>query len=863
MALAPGTRLGTYEVVEWLGAGGMGEVYRAHHTRLGRDVALKVLPAAVSNDADRVARFEREARAVAALSHPNILAIHDFGSDNGVHYAVTELLEGQTLRDLVHSGRVPVAKAVAITIQIARGLEAAHARGLVHRDLKPDNVFVLGDGQVKILDFGLAKTSSAEAESATTQLSPYATEAGMVFGTAGYMSPEQVRGGAVDHRADLFALGCILYELLTGRRAFQGDSSVDTLHATLHADPPAVTTLAGVPEPLARVVSRSLEKQPANRFQSSADLRFALDTIAETVRSSAPPPLAGPRPSPLWRIGVAAAVIAATAAGVWYGRGITRSDAPSVVTPQARGIAVLPFENLGEVDRAYFAAGVTEEVTLQLAKVSALRVIGRSAVARFKDPAAQLQEMARDLNIGAVVTGSVRHAGSQVRVGVQLLAAPSGETMWSEQYDRPAANIFDVQSDIAVRVARQLQASLAPDERARIQRVPTDNPAAYELYLQERRLAANVPEQNDQGITLLQKAIALDPKFALAYAVLAHRFVYKGTAFGRAEYLRGVEAGRTAVRLDPQLARGHFALGIALARAGQLEEGRLSMQRSIELDSNFGTAMQNLAILEGNAGRIDQAAYWAMRAWPLAPNVPHSYYYVSEPLVALDLDVAERWLAAAAARFKPDDPASGERIVRMQGAVALRRGDLATAVARARDAVRAKPDVISSTQFLTELATYAGTPDAEALVDAALEAGRGGRGIWVGYTPRTLRAYLYTRAGRPDLARPLIDAALDVNRKAIAEGDETYAPWYESVSLHMMRGERAAALDAWERAVEVGFHDDKIAVYDSLISPLKNEPRFVVALDRVKRRVAQMRARVDFDVIDEWIARGAPTTAVR
>jgi len=259
----------------------MGEVYRAHDSNLRRDVALKVLPAALTADADRVARFEREARAVAALSHPNILAIHDFGSDNGVHYAVTELLEGQTLRDLLRGGPVPVAKGVAITTQIARGLEAAHARGIVHRDLKPENVFVLGDGQIKILDFGLAKASFAEAGTATTQLSPGATEAGMVLGTAGYMSPEQVRRDPVDHRSDFFSLGCVFYEMLAGRRAFQGNSSIDTLHATLHVDPPDVATLVSVPEPLARIVSRCLEKQPGNRFQSAADLRFALDTISE------------------------------------------------------------------------------------------------------------------------------------------------------------------------------------------------------------------------------------------------------------------------------------------------------------------------------------------------------------------------------------------------------------------------------------------------------------------------------------------------------------------------------------------------------------------------------------------------------
>ena len=344
------------------------------------------------------------------------------------------------------------------------------------------------------------------------------------------MAPEQVRGQAVDHRADIFALGCVLYELLAGRRAFTGDSSIDTLHATLHADPPDVATLAAVPEPLSRIVS-SLSREAAGesipdggrsafraRDDHGDDRAQRTPSVRRTTSDATPS---------RWHRGRRDR--RGSRRGVWYWRG-ARSGPPPMGSSQARGIAVLPFENLGAAEQAYFAAGVTEEVTLQLAKVSALRVIGRSAVARFKDPAAQLQDMVRDLGIGAVVTGSVRHAGSQVRVGVQLLAAPSGETMWSEQYNRPVANIFDVQSDIAIRVTRALQASLAPEERQRIQRVPTENPDAYELYLQDRRLASNVPEQNQQGIDLLQKAIALDPQFASAYAVLAHRFVYKGTA---------------------------------------------------------------------------------------------------------------------------------------------------------------------------------------------------------------------------------------------------------------------------------------------------------------------------------------------
>ena len=255
--------------------------------------------------------------------------------------------------------------------------------------------------------------------------------------------------------------------------------------------------------------------------------------------------------------------------------------------------------------------------------------------------------------------------------------------------------------------------------------------------------------------------------------MLAQRFVFKGNTFGRAEYLRALEAGRQAVRIDLHLARGHHALGQALNRLGRVEDARLSMQRAIESDGNYGGAMNDLSFLETNAGRLDEAAYWAMRAWPLAPNTPNAYYHVALPLVHLDQAAGERWIAAASARFRPDDPAAGERIVRFQAILALRRGDLAGAVALARDAVRARPGDASSIHMLMEFATFADAADAEALADKALADAPDGRGVWSGYTPRTLRAYLYRRAGQPNRARPLLETALDLNRKAIDDGDRS------------------------------------------------------------------------------------------
>src|SRR5262245_45498336 len=284
MPLPPGTRLGPYEVTAPLGAGGMGEVYRARDARLGRDVAIKVLPVALAAHADRLARFEQEARAAGALNHPNILAIHDIGAHEGTPYLVSELLEGETLRDRLAGGALPVRKAIDLMAQAARGLAAAHERGIVHRDLKPENLFVARDGRLKILDFGLAKLTAPDREGAVRQSAPTLqadTGPGAVWGTVGYMSPEQVRGNPVDHRSDVFALGAILYEMLSGKRAFRGASPADTVSAILKEDPPDLTEVVeAIPPALERVVRHCLEKNPNERFQSARDLAFNLEAIS-------------------------------------------------------------------------------------------------------------------------------------------------------------------------------------------------------------------------------------------------------------------------------------------------------------------------------------------------------------------------------------------------------------------------------------------------------------------------------------------------------------------------------------------------------------------------------------------------------
>jgi len=587
--LKAGSRIGRFEILAQIASSSMSDVYRARDPELGRDVVVKVLPPRFAADPERVERARREARAAAAAAHPNIVTLHEVGIHDGSPYFVGELVEGATLREEMRGGAMSPRRAVAIAVQIARGLAAAHGKGIVHRDLKPGNVVITGDGTVKLIDFGIARLLADGAREADSgdDTSPDNEAA---IGTPGYMAPEQVRGLPAGPPADLFALGCILYEMLAGRPAFAGRTAAERMAAVLHEDPQSLAASArGVPTGLARVVERCLEKRPEDRFHSAHDVALALHSAGVSGERPATGGTPGRR---LWWA-AAAVIVVAGAVALWssgaaraFWRRLNGDTSAAAIT----SLAVLPLENLsGDPLHDYLADGMTEELIARLGRVGTLRVIARSSVMRFKGSTAPPREIGTALGVDALVTGSVSASGDRVRVVLHLVRVGDERTLWSQRLETPMRDVVALQSALAMELVEQIRATVSASEREALTARQPVVPEAYQAYLRGRTLCG---QASGNGFRLggeeLERAVSLDPQFAAAQAELANcRFLngYWGfeapaDAFGPAR-----RAAREALKLEPANPGAIATLGmISLVYDWDWEQARAQLEQAVSLD---------------------------------------------------------------------------------------------------------------------------------------------------------------------------------------------------------------------------------------------------------------------------------------
>ncbi|HEY7182043.1 MAG TPA: protein kinase [Blastocatellia bacterium] len=652
-----------YRILDKLGSGGMGEVYLAEDTRLGRKLALKILPAEFTRASDRVARFELEARAASALNHPNIITIYEVGEHEGAHFIATEFIEGRTLRQLLPSGGMPLSEALEIAIQTAGALQAAHEAGITHRDIKPENVMIRPDGYVKVLDFGLAKLTEKSSpkidpanpagvdKEAATIFRPV-TDPGTVMGTVTYMSPEQARGLRVDARSDIFSLGVMLYEMVAGRPPFDGATSNDVIAAILVREPTPISRLvAGIPSEFEWSLNKALRKEREDRYDTVRSflsdlklLKSRLDFEAELARAGRPQSLFG---SPYGanedeaRTPISEAVTTEISGAV--------DDLISSPPRRSSGhaidsLAILPLVNDGDdAEMEYLGDGITESIINSLTQLPQLRVIPRSTVFRYKGQKTDPEEIGRELGVRAVLTGRILQHGDSLIVKTELVDVGRQTQLWGEQYRRSFTDIFSLQDDISQEISGKLRLQLSGEERRKLVKHHTDNTEAWLLYQKGRYYVhKRTPDWIKKGVECFLQATDLDPNYALAYAGLAEAYGFLASSTGgqppREAYPKAKAAAMKALELDETLGEAHCTLGFfRLLYDWDLAAAEEEFRRAIELSPNFANAWDGYGFYFKATGQSESSIHACQRAQELEPlslfitlSLAWAYYFARQ-----------------------------------------------------------------------------------------------------------------------------------------------------------------------------------------------------------------------------------------
>jgi serine/threonine protein kinase/TolB-like protein len=902
-----GRRLGNYEVLARLGSGGMGEVYRARDLKLGRDVAVKVLPEEFSRDAQRIARFQREARLLAALNHPNIASIHGLEESEGRHALVLELVPGETLARRIFRGRIPVAEALSLFGQVADALEAAHGTAIVHRDLKPSNVSITPEGRVKLLDFGLAKALSpagaGDDSSAPPTLSEVGTAEGRVVGTASYMSPEQARGQALDERTDIWSFGCCLYEALTGRRAYRGETASDTLAAVLEHDVDWEALPASTPPSVERLLRRCLQKDRTRRLRAIADARIEIDdargegpggtsqvataATARCVLSATSAPRHRLRPY-AWTLASLLAV--AVIWGTW-----------SALHPRppesGKSVAVLPLVTLGaDPDGEYFGIGLTEDIVTQLSKLPNLEVASSLSSLRYRNTDKSLRQIGQELGVATLLVGKIRRQADEVRVNVELIDAHTSRNLWAEAFEGRMSDIFAIQREIAEKLAARLQVELSPDAERALARAPTVDPDAYQLvlrgrYLRDRESPENLVKAADQ----FEKATEKDPRYAPAWAGLAEvqflRAVLSTVQVKQQPELleKAANAVERALDLDGMLPEAHIVKGILLAHRppGDAAAGERELRRAIELNPRLANAHRELGLLLlRTMGRVEEAVvelrvavgqepFWSLARGHMVEadlekgDLVNAVRIVRE---ARDLDLPSLWLTAWVTVALQDPGGSEPFVEQVAGAKGVERnphrlrwaalflalnGRPAEATALMEDVSRvesgfAGPFVVKTHSTAGIAAIFSGDYEAAARhLERACDMAPEPVGwstfaystVYLDYA--TLLAYARLKLGDRGRALPLLEKTERYYLEHIARGDTSFKVRVGMAAVHALRGNREEAYRWLQQAIDAGFYPYAELEKHPGFESLRGEERFRRMMDGVRARVAEMRRRVD------------------